>query len=104
MAKHFGRRRACDLMGIAVLVTVVDKYSDRKHGVQFTSVESKNIQRYCGGWREAVHAVHERIQQDFQYKAVSVFNMVGRMDGELMGSLRMRCRRIMPSSRRCCRA
>ena len=60
-----------------MLVTVVDKYSERKNGVQFTSVESKNIQRYCGSWKEAVHAVHERIQQDFRYKAVSVFNMVG---------------------------
>lgn len=77
MAKHFGRAHLTRFDWLAVLVTVVDKYSDRKHGVQFTTVESKNIQRYCGGWREAVHAVHERIQQDFQFKAVSVFNMVG---------------------------
>lgn len=76
MAKHFGRAHLTRFDWLAVLVTVVDKYSDRKHGVQFTTVESKNIQRYCGGWREAVHAVHERIQQDFQFKAVSVFNMV----------------------------
>ena len=76
MAKHFGRAHLTRFDWLAVLVTVVDKYSDRKHGVQFTTVESKNIQRYCGGWREAVHAVHERIQQDFQFKAVSVFKRV----------------------------
>ena len=63
---------------VAALVTIVDKYADRKSNVQFTSVESKSIQRYCGGWKEAIRAVHERIQQYFKYKAVSVFNMVGK--------------------------
>ena len=42
----------------------------------FTTIEGKNIQKYATGWKEAIRIVNERIQQDFQYRAISVYTMV----------------------------
>ena len=67
MAKYF-----------APLVSLVDKYSSTSGGtISFTSVEIKNIQKYCGSWKDSIRAVHERIRQDFKYKSVDVFKTVG---------------------------
>lgn len=63
MAKYF-----------APLVSLVDKYSNKTGGtISFTSVEIKNIQKYCGSWKDSIRTVHERIRQDFKHKSVDVF-------------------------------
>lgn len=54
---------------------LVDKYGDRKSGVAFSTTESKNIQKYNAGWREALRAANERIRGDFQYHTIAVFNL-----------------------------
>ena len=46
---------------------LVDKYGDRKSGVAFSTTESKNIQKYNAGWREALRAANERIRGDFKF-------------------------------------
>ena len=53
----------------------MDKYGDRKSGVAFSTTESKNIQKYNAGWREALRAVNERIHMDFKYHVIAVFNV-----------------------------
>ncbi|KAK8816886.1 hypothetical protein WA577_002680 [Blastocystis sp. JDR] len=59
----------------APLVGLVDKYGDRKSGVAFSTTESKNIQKYNAGWREALRAANERIRGDFKYHTIAVFNL-----------------------------
>lgn len=54
----------------------MDKYSERSANTAFTSIEGKNIQKYATGWKEVIHTVSDRIQQDFQYRRISVFSMV----------------------------
>lgn len=56
-------------------MSLVDKYGDRKSGVAFSTTESKNIQKYNAGWREALRTANEQIRGDFKYHVIAVVGL-----------------------------